>query len=133
MHGVWAAKGERPERPSAAPSYPWQCCWEAPELTRTLTRTRSLTVTPWQCCWEPEIYELWGGGAPFTQEGTAPNPNPNPYPNPNPNPYPYPNPNPNQAAGARTGGGGAAVAAVAAVAGLWIGGVGPRGRLRPHV
>ena len=76
MHGVWAAKGERPERPSAAPSYPWQCCWEAPELTRTLTRTRSLTVTPWQCCWEPEMYELWGGGAPFTQEGTAPNPNP---------------------------------------------------------
>ena len=73
MHGVWAAKGERPERPSAAPSYPWQCCWEAPELTRTLTRTRSLTVTPWQCCWEPEMYELWGGGAPFTQEGTAPN------------------------------------------------------------
>ena len=56
MHGVWAAKGERPERPSAAPSYPWQCCWEAPELTRTLTRTRSLTVTPWQCCWEPEMW-----------------------------------------------------------------------------
>ena len=30
-------------------------------------------LNPCQCCWEPEMYELWGGGAPFTQEGTAPN------------------------------------------------------------
>ena len=25
------------------------------------------------CCWSPEMFELWGGGAPFTQESTEPN------------------------------------------------------------
>ena len=25
------------------------------------------------CCWDPEMYELWGGGAPFTQLSTEPN------------------------------------------------------------
>ena len=25
------------------------------------------------CCWYPEMYMLWGGGAPFKQCGTAPN------------------------------------------------------------
>lgn len=25
------------------------------------------------CCWYPEMYMLWGGGAPFEQTGTAPN------------------------------------------------------------
>ena len=23
------------------------------------------------CCWSPEMYELWGGGAPFTQVSSA--------------------------------------------------------------
>ena len=23
--------------------------------------------------WDPEMYELWGGGAPFTQQSTSPN------------------------------------------------------------
>ena len=25
------------------------------------------------CCWYPEMYMLWGGGAPFKQNGTEPN------------------------------------------------------------
>ena len=25
------------------------------------------------CCWAPEMYELWGGGAPFKQNATTPN------------------------------------------------------------
>eukprot|EP00747_Dinoflagellata_sp_TGD_P207391 gnl/TRDRNA2_/TRDRNA2_80964_c0_seq1.p1 gnl/TRDRNA2_/TRDRNA2_80964_c0~~gnl/TRDRNA2_/TRDRNA2_80964_c0_seq1.p1 ORF type:complete len:205 (+),score=27.93 gnl/TRDRNA2_/TRDRNA2_80964_c0_seq1:43-615(+) len=25
------------------------------------------------CCWSPEMYELWGGGSPFTQLSTEPN------------------------------------------------------------
>ena len=25
------------------------------------------------CCWSPEMFELWGGGAPFIQEGTQAN------------------------------------------------------------
>ena len=25
------------------------------------------------CCWYPEMYELWGGGAPFRQDSRAPN------------------------------------------------------------
>ena len=25
------------------------------------------------CCWSPEMYQLWGGGAPFTQQSTTPN------------------------------------------------------------
>ena len=25
------------------------------------------------CCWFPEMYQLWGGGAPFTQDSSSPN------------------------------------------------------------
>ena len=30
------------------------------------------------CCWDPEMYELWGGGSPFTQAKVRPSPCPSP-------------------------------------------------------